>query len=246
MKILDASLSLAEMESVLEYELLNDKNNIRIIRDLELSYEDYKILTLKLKGLVKYKGIINIFDRYKLCTIVASVFSLHFDKEDRINLEIIKKPLENLPQHQIRYVLSLFTSAFSDCGVDSYHIDTSSMDGFLSLIAAHAGITSEFENEFCSLLDDSLNHKDMNTLEIEIYSNLSTRMTEVFKYLDNDLVSEIIHTYREIFVDCKLNHLSQEEILDKYPLASSKIIELYVKWCECAEEQKEELISLVR
>jgi hypothetical protein len=245
MKILDASLSLSEMETVLEHAILNDENDIRIIGDLELSYEDYKCLALKLKGITKYKENIELFDRYKLCAVVAWVFALRYEKEDKIDHTLVKRLLGNLPQHQLRYVLNLFTTTFSDYGLDDYEVDTNSLDGFFVVAAIHAGIPTDLQDEFFHMMEESLLHQDMTELEEQIMKNLSTRMVEIYKYIDESIIRDMIRVCRELFVDYKINQLSKEEVLNKYPSTSRSIIEGCFKWCE-EYEANNELMSSVR
>lgn len=244
MKLLDASLSLGEMEALLEQSLLNEENDIRILGDLELSYEDYKCLSLKLKGLTKYKDNIEVCNRFKLCAVVAWVFALRYEKEDKIKVNLVKKLLESLPQHQLRYVISLFNATFSDYGLQDFGVDTTSLEGFFTVAAIHSGIPVDLLNEFYHLLDESLKHQDMELLEDQVVNCLSTRMDEIYKYIDKNIQRQMIALTREMYVDYKINGLSQEEILSKYNYTSRSIIDGCFRWCE--EYDVSHLISSIR
>ena len=81
MNILDADFTLYEIEQTLEERFRMEEKMLRTIGDLDLSYEDYKYLVLKLKGISKYMTRIEVFEQYKLSIITALVFSIRYEKK---------------------------------------------------------------------------------------------------------------------------------------------------------------------
>lgn len=113
MKILDSVLSLEQMEDILEKELERQKHSIRIFGDLDLSYEDYKCLSLKFRGIYRYPGSIEILENFKLSLLTAWIFSLRYEKEE-ISYYNIKKVLLKLPQYMQRKFISMCSETFEE------------------------------------------------------------------------------------------------------------------------------------
>lgn len=238
MNLLDAALSLKEMEQLLAKELQNDKKDIRIIGDMELSCEDYKCLALKLKGMQQYGCHLDVLDDYKLCLIVTWAFALRYERESKIAYQNMKEMILGQPQYLVRKFLEICESAFMEYGIITFGISAKTLDGLCSLIAIHAGIPKQMLPALFAILSDSLRYSEMHILEQTLRNNMSDHMREVYRYVGEEYQKKMFQVTREMFIDCKLNQLPREELLLKYPYTSSQIMDACIQWT-LAEEQEE-------
>lgn len=151
MKIFDASLSLLEIENLLEEVMElevsdsynSDTEEELLMNNLELTYEDYRYLMFKLKGIVKYRNSIDIIGRYKLSILAAVIFSIkNGDREE--TYQLMKEAFFSLPQHQIRKLLNICREAFDEYAIHSFGLDLNSFDGVFSALSIHAGAVQEY------------------------------------------------------------------------------------------------------
>ena len=82
MKNLTQNMSLLDLEKKFEEEITSVDNNIRIIGDLNISYEDYITIREKINALMDYKDNITVWNQYRLCTLVSWVFSIIYEDAD--------------------------------------------------------------------------------------------------------------------------------------------------------------------
>lgn len=252
MKILDSVLSLEQMEDILEKELERQKHSIRIFGDLDLSYEDYKCLSLKFRGIYRYPGSIEILENFKLSLLTAWIFSLRYEKEE-ISYYNIKKVLLKLPQYMQRKFISMCSETFEEYELFTYTIHVSNLKDLCSVIAIHAGIPDRLLDRFYRILyEDIMNYElqeescifleknQWNGFDSErkiksfvnrIIDNLSQDMKEIYQYIEELVLEELVQAIRNIFLDCYFYELSIPKLLKKYPVISKKIIESCSVWC---------------
>lgn len=237
MNILRTPLSLLEMENLLQEELRKNHKYIRILGDMNLSYEDYKCLLLKLKGIDKYRKNVKVVEQYRLSIIIACIFTLRYEKAEKIEYNKMKDILQHLSQHQVRFCMELFANTYEEYGIPTFGIDVHSIEDLFSLAAVHAGIPKQIQNDYFHLLDDSLHYTEMGSLQDRLYNDLSPHLRELYKYIDKENKVLAFYDCRNVFMDCKLNQLTEKAALEKYSWVSSDILRGMVKWCE---EQKKE------
>lgn len=256
MRILDSVLSLEQMEDILEKELEMRKHSIRILGDLDLSYEDYKCLSLKFRGIHRYPGSVEILENFKLSLLITWVFSLRYEKEE-ISYCNIKKILLELPQYMQRKFISMCRETFEEYELFMYNIPISNMKELCSIIVIHSGMPDRLLNRFYHILyEDIVNYElqyelqkelcifneknQCNCLESErkiklfvtrIINSFSKDMKEAYQYIENTVLEEMVQTIRSIFLDCYFYELSISELLKKYPVISRKMIESCFIWC---------------
>lgn len=243
MNILDADLTLLELEELLELEMRNEEKDIRIIGDLDLSYEDYKYMILRLKGLTKYRWNMEVFEKYKLCIITSWVFTLRYETDKNFMYDKVKRLLNGLQQHHLRYCIKMCASAFEEYGIETYGIDTQTLEGIFELSAIHAGIPRQVQHEFYQLLDDSLNYSNLKFLESDLFDRLPPRLQEIYQFIDSRHQKRIIYVLREIYMDYKIGKCSLDEVLNRYSETSRKFIEDSYYWCIKYEKNKNRLIG---
>jgi hypothetical protein len=232
MNLLQTPLTLLEIEHLLERELMDEEKGIRLISDLNLTYEEYCFLSLKAKGLMKYENNLVMLEKYRFVILVTWVFSLQYGNLEKVKYKNMWNKFSSLQQHVLRKTINVIAETFDENGINTFGKDTYTMEGLFSLIGIHAGIPEKLHDKLFGLLEESLNYQDMTKFEKKLKLDLEPRITEIFGYIDEKTISKISHETRDIFIDCRVNNLALEELKEKYTNASKKIIEDCVRWCE--------------
>lgn len=232
MYLLQTPLTLLEIEHLLERELMDEEKGLRLVSDLNLTYEEYCFLSLKAKGLQRYENDLVMLEKYKFVVLVLWVFSLQYGNLEKIKYSKIRDKINNLQQHIMRKTVTIIAETFDENGINTYGKDIYTLEGLLSLIGIHAGIPEKLHDKLFGLLNESMNYQDMTDFDKKLKLDLEPRMTAIFEYMDEKTIGKLLHETRDIFIDCKVNNLSLEELKEKYTYASKKIIENCVRWCE--------------
>lgn len=232
MYLLQTPLTLLEIEHLLERELMDEEKGFRLVSDLNLTYEEYCFLSLKAKGLQRYENDLVMLEKYKFVVLVLWVFSLQYGNIEKIKYSKICDKINNLQQHIMRKTVTIIAETFDENGINTYGKDIYTLEGLLSLIGIHASIPEKLHDKLFGLLNESMNYQDMTDFDKKLKLDLEPRMTAIFEYMDEKTISKLLHETRDIFIDCKVNNLSLEELKEKYTYASKKIIENCVRWCE--------------
>lgn len=248
MNLLQTPLTLLEIERLLEKELRDEEKDYRIIGDLELTYEEYCFLSLKAKGLQRYENDLAITEKYRFVTLVAWVFSMRYANIDKASYEAMYIKVNKLQQHMMRKTIHVIAGTFEEYGINTYGLDIYSLEGLFALIGIHAGIPKKAHDRLFNILEESLNYKDMNRFEQQLMLELEPRMTLIYDYMGEDTKKKLFHETREIFIDCRMNNLSIEELKEKYVYASKSILNSLVYWCEEIEyyQNQKEIIALYK
>lgn len=248
MNLLQTPLTLLEIERLLEKELRDEEKDYRIIGDLELTYEEYCFLSLKAKGLQRYENDLAITEKYRFVTLVTWVFSMRYANIEKASHEAMYNKVNKLQQHTMRKTIHVIAGTFEEYGINTYGLDIYSLEGLFALIGIHAGIPNKAHDRLFNILEESLNYKDMNRFEQQLMLELEPRMTVIYNYMEEDTKKKLFHETREIFIDCRMNNLSIEELKEKYVYASKSILKSLVCWCEEIEyyQNQKEIIALYK
>lgn len=232
MNLLQTPLTLLEIEHLLERELRNDDKNYRIVGDLGLTYEDYCFLSLKAKGLKKYENNLDMLEEYRVVILVSWVFALRYASPEKVTREVMYNKINSMQQHAMRKTITMLAETLEEYGVNTFGKDIYSIEGLLTVIGIHAGIPEKVHNTLFGIVEDSLNYKDMSQFEEQLMNELEPKMSSIYSYLGSEARKKLIHEVRDIFIDYKVNNLSEEEITNKYTSTSLQLINSCVKWCE--------------
>ena len=156
MKIFENAISLAEIERLLEEKIIveepkrnkKESRRVTILGSLGLTYEDYRYLLLKLKGVKKYGNILGVMERYRLSLLTAMVFAIRNGEEDG-SYQMLKEEFLNLPQHQIRQSLLICQEAFEEYAIHSFGMDMNHFEGVYQALAIHAGVSEGVMYSVC-------------------------------------------------------------------------------------------------
>lgn len=245
MNILDADLTLYEIEHRLEETFRAEENVIHTIGDLELSYEDYKYLILKIKGLTKYITRVEVFQQYKLSILTAMVFSVRYGGDIRGVYHSILDVLTHFQQHHVRYVMRICQNVFYDFGLPIYGIRFSSVGDVFHLITIHANLhMNTMENVF-QLLDDYYCRGQEYVLEEEICEKINKeilRDSPVISHSSMNLTFSYI--LKKMYASCFIQHSSLKQLLMEYNQVSSHLVESCYMWYMKYGNQSNRLIKI--
>ena len=248
MNLLQTPLTLLEIERLLEKEIRDEEKDYRIIGDLELTYEEYCFLSLKAKGLQRYENDLVMIEKYRFVTLISWVFSMRYANIEKVNYETMYNKVNKLQQHTMRKTIHIIAGTFEEYGINTYGLDIYSLEGLFALIGIHSGIPHKVHDRLFSILEESLNYKDMNRFEQQLMLELEPRMTLIYEYMEEDMKKKLFHETREIFIDCRMNNLSIDELKYKYVYTSKSILNSLVRWCEEIEyyQNQKEILALYK
>lgn len=230
MNILDADFTLYEIEQTLEYQLRVEDERIRTIGDLNITYEDYRYLTLKLKGLTKYITRIDIIEQYKLSIVTAMVFSIRYEKELEYCYQQIRNCLNKLQQHHLRYCIRICSDTFYELGLSTYGLSLNSIEDVLEVITMHAGLTKEQLGVTLRHLDEYYTG-ELAEQEDELYDNMDEELYAAYPMLTNKRHHHpLTQLLKEVYEACCIKHLSIKQISEEYETVSVNLIEACYRW----------------
>ncbi len=231
MNILDADFTLYQIEQTLEERFKTEEKMLRTIGDLDLTYEDYKYLVLKLKGISKYITRIEVFEQYKLSIITALVFSVKYEKNKKSIYQSIRKGLNKLQQHQLRFVIRISTDVFYELGLSTYGVRMNSIDDLLEVVTIHANLSEEQQNSIFQLLDSYYEEGEDILLEEELYDKMNMELHKTYPVLTHNTVNlTICYLIKELYVACLSGRYSLNQIFMHCNQLSRKLIEGCYYW----------------
>lgn len=236
MRYFNGEYSLYEIEKMLEREFVNNPR-IRIIGDMEIDYDDYRLLSEKLKGIRSQYGNLQVIDRYRLCQILGWVGYLRYENPDRIYLANRQVLSKKLPQHVAGQFLQMFSDAFCEYGFRTGDIEDISFEGLCQVVALQAGMSRD---EYSAMYEILRAHKNLTIPRLydeQIFRQVSYRMGEIFKYLEKETHMLVIKTICDVYVDARYNGLGTIEIMNRKPEASYVLIDTFTR--KAFEERKE-------
>jgi len=238
MKMFDTSQSLYQMEEILEQQLRKPENNIRILGDLPLSYEDYRYLLFKSRGLERYRGDLEVLDKFKLAILISWIFAMRLEKSDKNGYFKVQNSFLSIPQHHLRIYLNKIFCVFHEYKLNTFEVtDVENVEDLMALLVIHTGIPDDLQADFCHLLDDSLAYGDYNytSIEYRFMMHMPEHMKSLYHFLEKKVIRNMINYSRDMFRDYRTNRITCREAYTKYPLMSSNLMRGCFDWCERQE-----------
>ncbi|BCN32236.1 hypothetical protein [Anaeromicropila herbilytica] len=243
MNMFNPTMTLYEIEERLEKEFINSRKYLRIIGDLDLSVDDFKYLSLKIKGLKKLRLNISMSESYKLALLTSFVFTIKKEQENSGSVDGLLKLYQGLPQHHKRYYMKLLDNTLEEYGITTFGMNTSNMHGIFTVLLAHAGIPVNLHTKLYDILDESLKIGKMHVLESKLRNEFLPQLNWMVEYMDEKYLWKICNECRDLLIDCKINEIGHRELFEKYDLLSSKLILSCIKWCDDAEDLRQSRVS---
>lgn len=236
MGIFNTSLSLHQIEEILVAQLKNKKNNIRILGDMDLSYEDYCYLLLKIRGLEQYRECLEIFEEFRLSVLISWIFSMRLEKNEYNGYKRVKEQMNAMKQHHIRAYVNIMLNVFDEYEINTYKmVQEGTIDDLMALLVVHTGIPEDLQDDFCHLLDDSLGYEGFSAVEHRFMMRLPEHIKGLYHSVERNIVVHMINDCRKMFADYRLYGITRREAYEKYPLISSNLMKGCFEWCEAQE-----------
>ena len=228
MKNLDHSKSLLDFEKMFEKEITSAKNDIRIIGDLNISYDDYILIKERINTLMDYKDNITVWNKYKLCTLVTWVFSIIYEDKNCSAANFLTS-FDGFHQYAVRYLLDIYNETFEEFGLEIPGVVINSEESLQQAIILQAGIPDECHKELYNALTDTLEGETAN-IGRETLLEASPKIRTMYRHLDIDRQKKLMNQYRKVFLDINVKGLSRDEVLRRNPITSKRIISSFDKF----------------
>lgn len=236
MGIFNTSLSLHQIEEKLAAQLKDKKNNIRILGDMDLSYEDYYYLLLKIRGLEQYREHLEIFEEFRLSVLISWIFAMRLEKNEYNSYKRIMEQMAGMKQHHIRTYVSMMLNAFDEYEINTYKmVEEGTLENLMGLLVVHTGIPEDLQDDFCHLLDDSLVYGEFSAVEHRFLMRLPEHIKRLYHNVERHIIVNMMDYCRQMFTDYRLHGITRREAYKKYPLMSSNLMKGCFQWCEAQE-----------
>ena len=225
MKNLTKNVSLLDLERKFEEEITSE--DIRIIRDLNISYEDYMTIREKISKLMDYKDNITVWNQYRLCTLVSWVFSLIYEDAE-YNATNFMESLDGFHQYTVRYLLDIYNETFEEFGLEIPGLVINSEESLQEAIILQAGVPDEYHGMLFDALNSTVNECTVN-IEKDVMKDFSPKIKTMFKCLNRDRQKKLVNLYRKAFIEIKVKGMSRDEVLKRNPITSRRVISSFDK-----------------
>lgn len=237
MKNLTKNVSLLDLERKFEEEITSE--DIRIIGDLNISYEDYMTIREKISKLMDYKDNITVWNQYRLCTLVSWVFSLIYEDAE-YNATNFMESLDGFHQYTVRYLLDIYNETFEEFGLEIPGLVINSEESLQEAIILQAGIPDEYHGVLFEALNSTVDDCTVN-IEKDVMKDFSPKIKTMFKCLNRDRQKKLVNLYRKAFIEIKVKGMSRDEVLNRNPITSRRVISSFDKMNK--KSIKEEMLN---
>ena len=234
MKMLDSTLSVKEIEHTLAEAIAKKKGKVRTIGDLQLTSEDYKILSLRFRGFQKYQNNINIYEQFSLSLLTYGSYLFMTEEEPQVISEKIYSLASKIPQHLQRKILEEFDITIKENSLSNPSIHLKTVSQLISLFLFYSHNSNSIYDKYFAEIDEC---SDGNYTE-EFFEKVDQKIfAREYVIYDEQTWNHGLNMQRAAFLDCMRNNLDEAEMLEKYPRLSCLYIESCCKYCENQENQ---------
>lgn len=237
MKNLTKNMSLLDLEKKFEEEITS--KDIRIIGDLNISYEDYITIREKINKLMDYKDNITVWNQYRLCTLVSWVFSLIYE-DSEYNATNFMESFDGFHQYTVRYLLDIYNETFEEFGLEIPGLVINSEESLQEAIILQAGVPDEYHKVLFDALNSTVDETTVN-IEKDVMKDFSPKIKTMFKCLNRDRQKKLVNLYRKAFIEIKVKGMSRDEVLKRNPITSRRVISSFDKMNK--KSIKEEMLN---
>lgn len=237
MKNLTKNMSLLDLEKKFEEEITSE--DIRIIGDLNIAYEDYITIREKINQLMDYKDNITVWNQYRLCTLVSWVFSLIYEDAE-YNATNFMESFDGFHQYTVRYLLDIYNETFEEFGLEIPGLVINSEESLQEAIIVQAGVPDEYHKVLFDTLNSTVDETTVN-IEKDVMKDFSPKIKTMFKCLNRDRQKKLVNLYRKAFIEIKVKGMSRDEVLKRNPITSRRVISSFDKMNK--KSIKEEMLN---
>ncbi|SET25455.1 hypothetical protein SAMN04487772_11246 [[Clostridium] polysaccharolyticum] len=232
--MLDSTLSLREIEHELREAITKRKGTIRTIGDLELTSEDYKILSLRFRGFRKYQNDINIYEQFTLSLLAFGSYQFMGEEDPLKIVEKINEIASVIPQYLQRKILDEFDSAIKEYSLSNPSIHLKTVPQLISLFLLGSYNTDTFYHQYFAEIE---NCSDEDFTEEYIEKLDRKYFYREYAIYEKEVLNHAFGMQRRAFLDCMNNKLDIKEMLVKYTRLPYRFIKNCCEWCECHEKK---------
>jgi hypothetical protein len=221
-------INLLQMQKYFEGQM----KSVRTISDLELSENDYRGLSTRLKSLCFFTGSENDIEDFMLSIVVHSAYSLIYGDVGK-SFETIVWMVMNNSQYMERMHLHMFRDVFHDYGLNTFDIeDPDILAACRKLSAAHAGVPNAEKTMYYDIISEHLGAEDIGTLIAAVTEMLPERSRYIFGLMDETARQRFILDSRAMVSDVIDGMLRRSELVERYPALSYSLIDRCLIWNE--------------
>lgn len=137
MNLLNPTMSLYDIESVLEhYCLSSPDSNVIVTRSIPLSFEDYALMHNLIHNFVNMTGDVSAYSGFHLTILVTWIMGEKFAGHN-LRFELYEG-ISKLPQHHLRYYIDMFVSTLNEYYIETFDEDYDDLEGICKIISRHA------------------------------------------------------------------------------------------------------------
>lgn len=228
-----SKINLLQMQEYFEGQM----DNIHTISDLELSENDYRSLSTKLKAFSFFSGSENDIEDYMISIVVYCTYTLIYGS-DMKDFGAALSILLNKSQHVERMRLRMYNDVFFSYGMNTFELNESDLRLFSQkLTARHAGVPNQDKKAFYDLISNYLECADVNELYNRVYAGLPNRTKFIFDLMDEGMRVDFLLEARSMINDVVDGTYPREELVNKYPKLSVSLIDRCLMWNENNKQQ---------
>ena len=226
-------INLLQMQDYFEGQM----ENIHTLSDLELSENDYRSLSAKLKAFSFFAGSDNDLADYMISIVVYSTYTLIYGT-DMKEFGAALSMLLSKGQYIEKMRLNMYKDVFFDYGLNTYDINDTDLRMYCQKITArHAGVPNSEKYEFYTLLSDYLECEDAQLLYKQVFEQLPKRTKFIMELMDEDMRRELLLHIKSMMNDVVDGIFVRDELLKRYPKLSVSLIDRCILWNENRNQQ---------
>ncbi len=229
--------TLKHMDEILQQEL----QDVDIISDLNLTAEDFNLLSDKINAFAKHGHIIMLYTEYRVAMTVFLVFCAvyHFDDNYWPHVEKYIGEIDNYKYN----IISSFNSVLKEYDLPSFEQEAREGYRYVTPILCHAGIPINSMDILFDVLEDMLyNISFFNGYILDEFNYIAAYRANMpirryIKYLGDD-AEEFLLNLREFMLAVENKEISKEESFTMFPSIQPRFIERYFIWRELPRATK--------
>ena len=234
MNMLDSTLSLKEIEHTLAEAIAQRKGKVRTIGDLQLTSEDYKILSLRFRGYPKYQGDINIYEQFSLSMITCGSYLFMTEEDPLAVSKRIHDIASKIPQYLQRKILEEFDFTIKENSLSNPNIHLKTLSQLITLLLFYSHNSDSIYKKYFAEIDEC---SDGN-YTAEFFEKVDQKIfSREYVIYDEKTLKHGFGMQRAAFLDCMKNNLDEKEMLEKYPRLSYLYIKSCCEYCESREKK---------
>lgn len=228
-----SKINLLQMQHYFEEQV----EKIHTISDLELSENDYRSLSGKLKEFSFFSGSENDIEEYILSIIIYSTYTLIYGQNIE-DFDTVIRMLLRKSQYAERLRLIMYRDGFYTYGLNLFENNWDDLRNMCREVTAlHAGIPNGDKNEFYGVLREYIEINQVDALYEEVYDKLPKRTRFIFDLMSEATRKTHLFEIRNMMSEVIDGIHKRDEIIDRHKRLSISLIDRCIMWNESFNQQ---------